>query len=261
MITASEIRRTAGEDGLDTSVLEKDYVLGWVLYGISESSIGRRLAFKGGTALSKIYYPGRWRLSEDLDFTPLEDTGWDVIIAALESEIPQIIKNSAGIESSLRARPHTNPDYLQARLRYAGPASPNTVKIEMTRECFVGDVADMAVPAKFDYPRFSVMTYSIETIMAEKMRAIIQRGYIRDYDVWRMLGESDHDVEKTREFFLKKCRARGIEYSGTEQFFPQGIEKHLEPYVETGLGRLMRDDLLPVATLLAELRHHLEKLL
>ena len=26
-------------------------------------------ALKGGTALSKIYFPGRWRLSEDLDFT------------------------------------------------------------------------------------------------------------------------------------------------------------------------------------------------
>jgi len=243
-------------------VLEKDYVLGWVLYGISESSIGRRLAFKGGTALSKIYYPGRWRLSEDLDFTPVEDTDWDVIVAVLEDEVPQIIKNSAGIESSLRARPHTNPEYLQARIRCAGPASPNTIKIEMTRESFVGDVTDVAVPTKFDYPGFSVKTYSIETIMAEKMRAIIQRGYIRDYyDVWRMLGESDHDAEKTKELFLKKCRARGIEYSGTEQFFPQDIEKHLEPYVETGLGRLMRDDLLPVATLLAGLRHRLKELL
>jgi len=132
----------------------------------------------------------------------------------------------------------------------------------MAREGFVGDVADTAVPARFDYPGFSVMTYSIETIMAEKMRAIIQRGYIRDYyDVWRMLGESDHDAGRTRELFLKKCRAKGIEYSGTGQFFPQDIEKRLEPYVETGLGRLVRDDPVPVAALLAELRHRLEKLL
>ena len=40
----------AGERGTDPSMLEKDYVLGWILYGISESSIGQRLAFKGGTA-------------------------------------------------------------------------------------------------------------------------------------------------------------------------------------------------------------------
>ena len=67
----------AGERGTDPSMLEKDYVLGWILYGISESSIGQRLAFKGGTALSKVYYPGEWRFSEDLDFTALDSSEWD----------------------------------------------------------------------------------------------------------------------------------------------------------------------------------------
>ncbi|MEW6603112.1 MAG: nucleotidyl transferase AbiEii/AbiGii toxin family protein [Thermoproteota archaeon] len=55
-------------------LVEKDYVLGWILYGICSSSISDKLTFKGGTSLSKVYFPGRWRMSEDLDFTLLDDT-------------------------------------------------------------------------------------------------------------------------------------------------------------------------------------------
>lgn len=260
MINGNEIRRIAAEEGLDTSMLEKDYVLGWMLYGISQSSVGKRLAFKGGTALSKIYYPCSWRLSEDLDFTLLVDTDWEIIIDALKDEVPVIIKESAGINVSLRPKPHTNPEYLQARIKYLGPTSPNTIKVEMTKEKFAGDIIDKDVPVKFDYPEFTVRVYSIDNIIAEKMRAIIQRGYIRDYyDVWKLLRKTDYNAAKTRELFEKKCNGKGIKYSDTKQFFPKDIEKNLAPYVETGLGRLMRDDLLPIGEMLAELRRMLEK--
>ncbi|MDG6995940.1 MAG: hypothetical protein JRN52_08455 [Nitrososphaerota archaeon] len=62
MISAQELRRNARERGLALDLVEKDYALGWLLYGIASSSISSRLAFKGGTALSKIYFPGKWRL-------------------------------------------------------------------------------------------------------------------------------------------------------------------------------------------------------
>lgn len=155
MINGNEIRRIAGEESLDTAMLEKDYVLGWVLYGISKSSVGEKLAFKGGTSLSKIYYPGRWRLSEDLDFTLLDDTNWDAIIDAIRDEVPIIIRDSAGINIKLRPKPHTNPEYLQAKIKYEGPISPNTIKVEITKERFAGDIIDRTVPTKFDYPEFS----------------------------------------------------------------------------------------------------------
>jgi predicted nucleotidyltransferase component of viral defense system len=40
-----------------------------VLCGIYETAFGDDLLFKGGTALSKLYFPGIARFSEDLDFT------------------------------------------------------------------------------------------------------------------------------------------------------------------------------------------------
>ena len=69
MIRPGEIQTIATKLGLRDTQIEKDYVIGWVLKGISETDILKeKLIFKGGTALRKIYFPD-YRLSEDLDFT------------------------------------------------------------------------------------------------------------------------------------------------------------------------------------------------
>lgn len=262
MIDEKSLRRQAGKENLDVSMLEKDYVLGWLLFAIASSSLASKLAFKGGTALSKVYFPTRWRLSEDLDFTLLDDTGWNTIIEALKNEVPKIVKDSVGIEVSLRPKPHTNPDYLQAKMKYEGPVNTNTIKIEITREKFVGDVVKKQVPKKFDYPKFSANVYTLETLVAEKTRAIIERGYIRDYyDVWRLLKIGKFDKKKTKELFFEKCNAKGVKFTGLDQFFPKDVIKTLEPHLETGLTRLSRGKMPSLQTIINQLRKSLEKFL
>ena len=59
--------------GIRWETLERDYVLSWVLAGISQ--VGRlkdTVIFKGGTALKKCYF-GQYRFSEDLDFSGIND--------------------------------------------------------------------------------------------------------------------------------------------------------------------------------------------
>ena len=74
MIGGGALRRMAAERKLGLDLIEKDYVLGWILKGISECSVRDKLIFKGGTALSKVYFPLGWRISEDLDFTLLDNS-------------------------------------------------------------------------------------------------------------------------------------------------------------------------------------------
>lgn len=50
------------------TTVEKDYVLSWVLYGISQNLKLSEWFFKGGTCLKKCYFE-TYRFSEDLDFT------------------------------------------------------------------------------------------------------------------------------------------------------------------------------------------------
>ena len=71
-------------------IVEKDYLLGWMLFCISGTSLSDSLAFKGGSALSKVYFPLDWRLSEDLDFTLLTDDDMPSVAEKLAEEIPAI---------------------------------------------------------------------------------------------------------------------------------------------------------------------------
>lgn len=115
MISSQELKKASRERRIALDLVEKDYVLGWILYGMCSSSISEKLAFKGGTSLSKVYFPGNWRMSEDLDFTLLDDTEMPVLGKVLLEEVPEIILKSSGIQVSLKKVPFTNPAYLQSK--------------------------------------------------------------------------------------------------------------------------------------------------
>ncbi len=65
MIPPGEIARFAHRASIGDKTIESDYVLTWTLLALANSPLRDRLAFKGGTALKKIYAPD-YRFSEDL---------------------------------------------------------------------------------------------------------------------------------------------------------------------------------------------------
>lgn len=72
MIPKRELADLRAEWQLSQDVIEKDYLLGWLLAGISNHEVLRRTwIFKGGTCLRKCYYE-TYRFSEDLDFTIID---------------------------------------------------------------------------------------------------------------------------------------------------------------------------------------------
>ena len=72
MISKQELLQLRAEWQLDVGVIEKDYVLGWVLAAIAaEPALAEHWIFKGGTCLRKCYYE-TYRFSEDLDFTVID---------------------------------------------------------------------------------------------------------------------------------------------------------------------------------------------
>lgn len=262
MIYRDAIKQASREERDNSSLIERDYIEGWLLYAISRSSIGPKIAFKGGTALSRVYYWKRWRHSEDLDFAVVDNMEWDQAIGAMRDEVPRFLMEKAQIYAEVRRKIHTNPVYMQVRMKYAGPIGPNTIKVEMTRSK-AGDVVvvDAPVPAHFDCPEFTTRAYSLETVMAEKIQALVERGYARDYyDVWRLLGEGDYDAGTVRRLFAGMCRARGVGY-GPGNVGAEGTAELLEPYLKLGLIRLLRDDIPPLADLVDETRQRLESVL
>jgi len=63
--------------GLPWEILERDYVLSWLLAGVSGvEALRDTLVFNGGTSLKKCFF-GDYRFSEDLDFSGIGDVPTD----------------------------------------------------------------------------------------------------------------------------------------------------------------------------------------
>src|SRR5258708_34480199 len=106
MIHPKEINKYAGLNRVSDRQIEKDYILTWLLYGISQHRILKTaMAFKGGTVLKKCYFVD-YRFSEDLDFTLLDQShdhqmlkGYlDEVFAWVKEEANIILENKEDVE-------------------------------------------------------------------------------------------------------------------------------------------------------------------
>ncbi|MBD3155381.1 MAG: hypothetical protein GF368_01875 [Candidatus Aenigmarchaeota archaeon] len=232
MIDKRELLEKSRKKQLNLAMIEKDYVLGWLLFGFS----GTDLIFKGGTALSKIYFPRIWRLSEDLDFS-LPKGNFDQLKV---SEILDSVAQKSGIWFRLKNE-YRNPEYLQLKIQYNALLGKNWAKIDVTTEKVFETLSKKISKTYSDYPSFSMKVMSIEEIFAEKLRAILERNKTRDYyDIWRILS-LDIDKRKVRKIFLKKVKVKDLGFKGTDQFFPDDLEEILKPYWERELSRLINE--------------------
>jgi predicted nucleotidyltransferase component of viral defense system len=187
------------EWGLNANVIEKDYVLGWVLAGISNhAELGTEWVFKGGTCLKKCYFE-TYRFSEDLDFTITnpDHLNNDFLIEAFK-EVSEWVYENTGNEipqDSFIFDIYTNPrgkTSVQGRISYRGPMQRRgtlpRIKLDITDdEVLVLDPVRQEVHHPYtDRPAdgIHIQCYSFEEVYAEKVRALAERQRPRDlYDV------------------------------------------------------------------------------
>lgn len=255
MIDRRELLAQARARGLPLAMVEKDYVLGWALFALSRLP---ELAFKGGTALAKVYFPGTWRLSEDLDFVAAP-TDWGAVRERIPVALGEATQHS-GIDLVIKSC-HANPHYLQFKVQYTGPLGKNWFKIDVTPEPPIAQVHSLPLSASYsDYPSFRVAVESLEEMLAQKLRALVERKKVRDYyDVWRMC-RLDVDRKAVPELFARKLSVKRTKWSGLSDIFPPNIAEVLEGYWENELGRLV-DPVPEMETVLCELREGLATVL
>ena len=227
MIGRQEILEFAREVGLDPNVVEKDYVLGWMLAGIAQHPRARDTwLFKGGTCLKKCYFE-TYRFSEDLDFTLLDGSHVDeAFLRQIFVEITEWIYNESGIELPEEARAfevYINPrgnKSAQGRVGYRGPmqrqADLPRVRFDLTSdERVVREGVRRRVHHPYsDQPEggIHVLAYCFEEVFAEKLRALTERQRPRDlYDVVHLhRHETGADRAAVREVLRAKCEFKGI---------------------------------------------------
>lgn len=255
MMDADALRRLAGQTGFDVAALEKDYALTWLLQGIYSSPLADVLIFKGGTAIRKVYAP-EWRLSEDLDFTVTKKTSPEEIKKELTAVFRKL-KEESGLQFDF-AQFHAKPYYVQARVQFLGPLRhKNTIKLDVSlTERLVDAPTHVAVKAEYGVPGFTILAYTIDEILVEKIRSILQRGYARDYyDVWRLLKERRFEIKNVRDLLVRKCELTGVKFDG-KMLFDEAKLAEAERHWETALARLT-PDLPPFNKVVTDLRKSL----
>jgi predicted nucleotidyltransferase component of viral defense system len=77
---------------LSDSQVEQDLVLSRVLVELfSNTTLGKNLAFRGGTALYKLHYPSAWRYSEDIDLVQIESGSIGTILDGIRHLIDPLL--------------------------------------------------------------------------------------------------------------------------------------------------------------------------
>ncbi len=235
MIGRTELVERAAAWGLRPEVVEKDYVIGWLLWGVGRDPVlARTWAFKGGTCLKKCFIE-TYRFSEDLDFTVLPGgpSAPEAILARFALLLDRVGAESGVDLTSRPPRFEWRPDRrsLKGRVYYRGPRGapqPARVLVDVT-------VAEQVVrptvlrPVRHDYSDGlptpgTVRCYSFEEVFAEKIRAMGERCRPRDlYDIVNLFRRDDlrGEPEIVRTVLHEKCASKGVPVPDARSFDDQ----------------------------------------
>jgi len=230
MIDGREVLAIAATLGLLPNIVEKDYVLSWILAGIFQHpALTETWLFKGGTCLKKCYFE-TYRFSEDLDFTLTDGSQLDnSFLMRVFQEIAAWVYEQTGIEvpsNGMRFqifRNHRGHPAAQGRIAYRGPISPARGDLPRIRFDLTADELLVLPPAErrithpySDEPEGGLMVrcYAYEEAFAEKMRALGERARPRDlYDVVNLFrnNEFQSDGPAIYDILHQNCTFKGIE--------------------------------------------------
>jgi predicted nucleotidyltransferase component of viral defense system len=214
MIPQAELFRLAHRAGVGERIIEKDYVLSWLLIAIAQSGLGESVAFKGGTALKKIYFPD-YRFSEDLDFTLIGTLSHDDLVLSLEGLLPSLL-DRVNLRVELDTAELTAFETTSVQVSYVGPLQARmgsrSLKMDFTRgELLVNQPKMKELKAPYsDYASVAISAYTKREILAEKLCALMGRTEPRDlYDAWWLLEESTMDPVLLSHDFAVKADHKG----------------------------------------------------
>lgn len=243
MITKQEVMRFAKLHELSANTIEKDYILNWILFGISNTSeLKDSWIFKGGTCLKKCYFK-EYRFSEDLDFTLKEESHLNAsFLLEIFKKISQWVYDESGIElpiERLKFEEYNNPRgklSVQGTIPYIGPmqrrSSISTIKLDLSNdELIVNNPVENQIYHPYsDKDSVTFKTYSIEEIFSEKLRALVERLRPRDlYDVIHIYNDDrwQPNCKIVKSTLIKKCNYKGVPIPSIEYLEDSGKKADL----------------------------------
>lgn len=172
VVNAAILQEIADELGVDVVYVEKDWLLTEIIRTLASGPQGDNLVLKGGQALRHIH--GSLRLSKDADYVARRRFAFEELRAALSIRHPRLTLPEAPVgrtRHGFRVRP----------IAYRGPLGiQDSVELEVSfREDLVREPLRSPYLSPFHEP-FLVLVMDPNEMVAEKIRALYQRGNPRD---------------------------------------------------------------------------------
>lgn len=232
----------------DDLQVEQDLILSRAIVEIfSNSFLAEQLAFRGGTALHKLFFSPAARYSEDIDLVRTSKGGIKEIIDALRNCLEPWL-----------GQPKTRQTAQSFKLLfYFSPEIAASIKQKIKIEINIHE--NYAILDRFNKPfavtsdwfsqDVEVNTFQLEELLATKLRALYERKKGRDaFDLWLAINEKDFDAKTTMDVFseymtrgnktiTKKLFIDNLDLKLQDHAFIDDIEPLLAPRLKNNHSR------------------------
>lgn len=169
--------------------VEQDLLLSRLIVEIANDDyLGDELVFRGGTCMHKLHAPSPLRYSEDLDYVRTTGGG----IADVTKAVTRIGERlGMGVQTRITEHPK-----MFLRAAYESGAGGMKVKVEVNTYERAPANTPIRIPFQVESSWFTgsaeVLTFTLEEVVATKIRALFQRSKGRDlFDLWLALTQLD----------------------------------------------------------------------
>jgi predicted nucleotidyltransferase component of viral defense system len=217
--------------------VEQDLILSRALVEIfQEPILSKELLLRGGTALYKLFVKPPRRYSEDIDLVQASPGPIGTVLDAIRARLDPILGSP---------RRERNPGNVTLRYRMESeipPVTPLRLKVEInTREHFTVFGAashSLNIRSPWFEGQAEVRTYTLDELLATKLRALYQRRKGRDlFDLWTCVGMKTVEPKKVVQAFRRYLEAEGSNVTRDD------FQKNLGAKIES---RPFNDDLRPL---------------
>jgi predicted nucleotidyltransferase component of viral defense system len=186
----------------DNKMVEQDLIISRLLVELfNHPKISNSLAFRGGTAIYKLFASHPVRYSEDIDLVQIKAESIGDTITAIR-----------GIVDPMLGEPERKRSKKTFTLTYnilaEGESEPQKLKIEInTREHFSVyglKHKDFTIKSRWFSGESKILSYEFDELLGTKIRAFYQRDKGRDlFDLWFALQQEYFDPKKAVLAFIE----------------------------------------------------------
>lgn len=206
--------------------VEQDLIITRALVELfSDELLNKSLAFRGGTALHKLYLKPQVRYSEDIDLVQINSEPINPILKRIREKLSFL-----GTKRTVKQHIHNNTIIYRFNTEIQ-PVINMRLKVEInTREHF-NILGLKEIPYKVENSWFSkecnITVYELEELLGTKLRALYQRRKGRDlFDLYWALTNHKVDTQKVIQCY-KAYMSFSVDHPPTQKQFLLNMEEKM----------------------------------